>query len=206
MLEIGDYLKDGRLMTGTTTISLVVKDAVVVATESQATAGYLVATKNAQKLFKISDHIACTISGGVADCQYIIDQARAIARLREIEQGNEPSLKYIANLIRNILFGGRSYYLSMMLVVGYSTIDGKPKIYGCDLIGSMFEEDEYQTFGSGSTYALGVLEADYKKDMSVEEGIELAKRAITAARNRDIASGSKIQLAVIDKNGYRQVE
>ncbi|MFX0103587.1 MAG: proteasome subunit beta [Candidatus Hodarchaeota archaeon] len=203
MINFNDLVESGQLSTGTTTLAFKLKDAVIVATESQATAGYLVATKHAQKLFKISDHSAATISGGVADCQYIVNNVQALARLREVESGKEAPLKYIANIIRNILFQGRSYFLSMMLVVGY---DEEPKIYGVDLIGSFFEEDEYLSFGSGSTYALGVLEAGYKNDLSVDEGIDLAKRAISAARNRDIASGGDWQIAVIDKDGYKKVE
>ncbi|MBN2152284.1 MAG: proteasome subunit beta [Candidatus Lokiarchaeota archaeon] len=201
MISIDELLKSGQLVTGTTTLALKAKDAVIVATESQATAGYLVATKNAQKLFQITDHVAATISGGVADCQYIVEQAKAIARLKQIETGKETSLKHVTNVIRNILFQGRSFFLSMMLVAGYDVQSDEMKIFGVDLIGSLFEEEEFLSFGSGSTFALGVLEAGYQKDMSAEDGTELARRAVRAARNRDIASGSKIQLAVITRDG-----
>lgn len=206
MITIDEIAKEGHLSTGTTTLAMKVKDGVVVATESQATAGYLIATKSAQKLFKVTDHAAVTISGGVADCQYIVDQATAIARLKAIETGREAPLKYITNVIRNMLFQGRSFFLSMMLVVGYDVSEQATKVYGVDLLGSLFEEEEYLSFGSGSTFALGVLEGGYSKDMSIEAGVDLARRAISAARNRDIASGSKIQLAVITKDGYKQVE
>jgi proteasome beta subunit len=209
MISTEDALQDhafAQLSTGTTTLALRVKDAIVVATESQATAGYLVATKKAQKLFQITDHVAATISGGVADCQYVVDQARAVARLRAVETGKETPLKYVANVVRNILFQGRSFFLSMMLVAGYDTGTSETKIYGVDLLGSLFEENRYLSFGSGSTYALGVLEANYTDDMSVEDGIDLAKRAVTAAKARDIASGSKIQLAVITAEGFKQID
>jgi len=205
MISLEELMKTGQLASGTTTLAVKAEDAVIMATESQATAGYLIATKNAQKLFKISDHVGATISGGVADCQYIIDQARALARLKHIETGKESTLKYITNVIRNLLFQGRSFFLSMMLVAGYDVGEKAFKIYGVDLIGSLFEEEDYLSFGSGSTYALGVLEAGYQKGMSTDEVVELAKRAVTAAKERDIASGSKIQLAVISKDGYNQV-
>nr|MDO8113329.1 proteasome subunit beta [Candidatus Sigynarchaeota archaeon] len=206
MISIDDLMKSGQLATGTTTLALKTADAIVMATESQATAGYLVATKNAQKLFQISDHAAATISGGVADCQYVVDQARANARLKTIETGKEAPLKYIVNIIRNLLFQGRSYFLSMMLVAGYDVQENALKIFGVDLIGSLFEEEDFLSFGSGSTYALGVLEAGFKKGLSQKEGIDLARRAVTAAKARDIASGSKIQLAVITKDGFKQIE
>ena len=123
MINIEDLVKSGKLSTGTTTLALKVKGGVVVATESQATAGYLVATKNAQKLFQINEHCAATISGGVADCQYVVDQARAMSRLKEIETSREASLKYVVNVVRNLLFQGRSFFLSMMLVAGYDIND-----------------------------------------------------------------------------------
>jgi proteasome beta subunit len=201
MISLDDLMKTGQLVTGTTTLALRASDAIIVATESQATAGYLVATKNAQKLYQITDHVAATISGGVADCQYIVEQAKALARLKFVETGKEAPLKYVTNVIRNLLFQGRSFFLSMMLVAGYDVQEGALKIFGVDLIGSLFEEEDYMSFGSGSTFALGVLEAGFKKGMSAEEGIDLARRAVTAAKNRDIASGSKIQLAVITKDG-----
>nr|MDO8083746.1 hypothetical protein [Candidatus Sigynarchaeum springense] len=201
MIGIDELMKSGQLATGTTTLALKAKDAVIVATESQATAGYLVATKTAQKLFQITDHVAATISGGVADCQYIIEQAKALARLKAIETGKESPLKYVTNVIRNLLFQGRSFFLSMMLVAGYDVQENELKIFGVDLIGSLFEEEKFLSFGSGSTFALGVLEAGFKKGMTAEEGKELARRAVSAARNRDIASGSKIQLAVITRDG-----
>ena len=52
-----------KIMSGTTTVGIIVKDGVIIGTESQATAGYTVATKQAQKLFKINDYAAATISG-----------------------------------------------------------------------------------------------------------------------------------------------
>jgi proteasome beta subunit len=205
MISIEELMKTGQLATGTTTLALKAEGAVIMATESQATAGYLIATKNAQKLFKISDHVGATISGSVADCQYIIDQARALARLKQIETGKESTLKYITNVIRNLLFQGRSFFLSMMLVAGYDVQENALRIYGVDLIGSLFEEENFLSFGSGSTYALGVLEAGYQKGMSIDDAVDLAKRAVTAAKERDIASGSKIQLAIITKDGFNQV-
>ncbi|TXT59554.1 MAG: Proteasome subunit beta [Promethearchaeota archaeon] len=192
--------------TGTTTVGVVYKDGVVIGTESQATAGYTVASKQAQKLFEINKYTAATISGGVADAQYIINQIKALSRLREVEKGKVPEPKYIANVTRNILFQGRSYFLAMMIVGGYSQHEHTGKLYGIELLGALFEEDKFLSFGSGSTYSLGVLEADWKPDMTKQEAIELIKSAITSSRKRDIASGFDLQICAINENGFEQVE
>ncbi|MCJ7648583.1 MAG: hypothetical protein MUP85_08215, partial [Candidatus Lokiarchaeota archaeon] len=124
------------IKTGTTTVGIIVKDAVVVGTESQATAGYTVATKNAQKLFQINDFTCATISGGVADCQYVINQLRSFSMLKQVEEENVPEPRYIANVTRNILFSGRSYYLAMMIVGGFSLKENKGELFGIDLLGT----------------------------------------------------------------------
>lgn len=192
--------------TGTTTVGIVFKDGVVIGTESQATAGYTVASKQAQKLFEINNYCAATISGGVADAQYVINQIKALSRLREVEKDQVPEPRYIANVTRNILFQGRSYFLAMMIVGGYSQKEEAGKLYGIELLGALFEEDKFLSFGSGSTYSLGVLEADWEPNMTREEAINLIKSAITSSRKRDIASGFDIQVCVIDKEGFEQIE
>lgn len=195
-----------RLMTGTTTIGMIIKDGVLMATESQATAGFTVATKIAQKLFDVNKYSAATISGGVADCQYVVNQARALSRLRELKIGEVPDVLYVSNVIKNILFQGRSFFISMMIIGGWSTKENAPKLFGVDLLGTLFTENKFISFGSGSTYALGVLEADWKKDMTLEEAKTIATKALTAARNRDAGSGYKIQMATITKDGFKWIK
>ena len=199
-----DYLKE--IQSGTTTVGIIIKDGVIIGTESQATAGYTVATKQAQKLFKVNKFSAATISGGVADCQYVVNQISALSRLKEVEENEVPEPKYIANITRNILFSGRSFFLSMMIIGGYSVEEKKGKLYGIDLLGTLYEEDKFISFGSGSPFSLGVLEADWKPNISMEEGIELIKTAITSSKERDAASGFKIQICTIDKDGYKQIQ
>ncbi|MFX0073175.1 MAG: proteasome subunit beta [Candidatus Hermodarchaeota archaeon] len=199
-----DYLKE--VQTGTTTVGIVINGGVVIGTESQATAGYTVATKQAQKLFEVNKFTAATISGGVADCQYVVNQISALSRLKEVEEGLVPEPKYMANVTRNILFSGRSFFLSMMIVGGYSIEENKGKLYGIDLLGTLFEEENFISFGSGSPFSLGVLEADWKQNMTETEGIELIKTAISSSRERDAASGFKIQICSITKDGYKQIQ
>ncbi len=207
MMDVSSSSKIDALKTGTTTVGIVVKDGVVIGTESQATAGYYVASKRAQKLFKINNHTAATISGGVADCQYVVRQAQALSRLETVRnKGEEPPTKYIAEVVKNILFNGRSFFMAMMLVGGWDTRQKTAKLYGIDLLGTLYEEKEFLGFGSGSPFALGVIQSEWKPDMSKDEGIELVKKAITAARTRDAASGFDLQICSIDKDGFVPVQ
>lgn len=56
----------------TTTVGIAVKDGVVLATDKRVTAGYYIAHKRGEKIWKIDDHVAATMSGGVADLQSVL--------------------------------------------------------------------------------------------------------------------------------------
>ena len=59
--------------------------------------------------------------------------------------------------------------------------------------------------GSGSPYAYGVLDSYYNFDMSVEEAIDLATRAIFHAGHRDAMSGGVINVYHVTAAGWTKV-
>ncbi|NVM54496.1 MAG: proteasome subunit beta [Candidatus Helarchaeota archaeon] len=193
-----------KLMTGTTTMGVVCEDGVVLATESQAIMGYLVATKDATKLFKITPRIGMTIAGGVADCQHVVKQLSALLAIRELELGKPTLVKAAAQLTAVLLFQNRMFPFYSALLMGGFDEEGT-HLYSLDPFGSIIEEKQFTSVGSGSVVGFGVLEAGYKEKMTVKNGIELVKRAVDAAKKRDIASGGKMQIATITKKGLEFV-
>ncbi|MHA1712870.1 MAG: archaeal proteasome endopeptidase complex subunit beta [Candidatus Ranarchaeia archaeon] len=193
------------LKSGTTTVGVRCTDGVVLATESQATMGYLVASDKAPKLYKITDEIAVTMAGGVADCQMLIRQVRALANLRSIELDRKISIRSVANTTANILFQNRYYPLISQLIIGGVDAEG-PHLFTLDPLGSLLEEKKFASTGSGSVMAYGVLEDSFKENMDVKQGIELVKKAIESSRRRDIASGGDLQIAVITKDGFKKIQ
>jgi len=187
--------------TGTTTVGLVCKDGVVVAAEKKSTLGYLVASKESEKIFPIDDRIAMTIAGVSGDAQTLVRYMRAELKLFEVENKRKISVKGAATLLANILQSNKIFpYYVQLIVAGFD--DSGPAIFSLDAIGGLEEEKKFFSTGSGSPIALGVLEDGYKPEISVEEGARLAIRAIKAAIERDIGSGGKaIDVAKITKEG-----
>jgi proteasome beta subunit len=191
--------------TGTTTIGMMCKDALVIASESKSTMGYLVSSKDAQKVFQVDDKIAITTAGGAGDTLAIIRVLKAeIALYKNMRNAQEFSVKATINLLANVLQSSRYYPLMAMLVVGGYDKSGF-RLYSIDPLGGFEEEKNFTATGSGSPMAYGVLEADWKEGMSKEEGIRLAARAINSARERDIFSGGKLQAVVITRDGIESV-
>ena len=190
-------------MKGTTTVGLICKDGVVLATDKRATMGNLVADKEAKKLYKIDDYIAMTIAGSVGDAQALVRWISAEAKLYRLRSGNHMPPHSCAVLLSNILHGSRYFpFLTQLLVGGYDNLYG-PKLFSLDLLGGINEETSFTATGSGSPTALGVLESEYRRNMTVKKGRDLAVRALISAMERDAYSGNGISLGVIDKNGVK---
>lgn len=193
-----------KLKTGTTTVGLLCKDAVILGAERKATMGYLVASKNVEKIKQVDEHIGMTIAGAVGDAEAINRLIKAELKLYKLEEGKKIPVSAAANLIANILYSRRFYPYIVQLVVG--GFDSSSRLYSFDPTGGIVEEEEYFSSGSGSPIAFGVLEDKFKKGMSVDDAKRLVARAISAATKRDINSGGYgIDLVVIDSRGFHKV-
>ncbi len=192
------------LKTGTTTLGLVAKDAVILGAEKKATMGYLIESKLARKVHPLDEHLGLTIAGSVGDAQAMVRLLRAQFKLYKLDRG-AITVKAAATLMMNILQGSKWMpFFNQFILGGYDS--NGPQVYSIDLAGGSSSEDKFFSTGSGSPYAYGVLEANFRENMSVDEACALALRAIRSAIERDIGSGGRgFTIAVIDKNGYREL-
>ncbi|MBI3860032.1 MAG: proteasome subunit beta [Thaumarchaeota archaeon] len=188
---------------GTTTVGLVCSDGVVLATDTRVTAGGFIAHKRGKKLLKIDDNIGMTISGGVADAQNVVDTLKYYSNLYRIEKGRQMPVRAAAQVVSNVLFSSRLYpFIADVLVGGVDPTGGS--IYNVDFFGSKNPEKMLAT-GSGSPVAYGILEAEFKEGMAAAKVYPLAAKAIIAAMRRNIATGDHFDIAILDRQGFREV-
>lgn len=191
------------VLKGTTTIGLVCKNSVVLASDTRVTMGSYVAHKHGKKIYKIDDHLAMTISGGVADAQRTVDILKVNAQLYKLNMDRPMPVSSAARLIANLLFSSRYAPLIAQVLIG-GMDDTGPHVFSLDPFGSLTEEKCVAT-GSGSPIAYGILEDRFKEDMSAEEVLPVIVKAVDSAMKRDTASGDSFNVAVIDVKGYREL-
>jgi proteasome beta subunit len=191
------------VLKGTTTIGVVCKDGVILASDTRVTMGYYVAHKFGKKVYKIDDHLGMTIAGTVADAQRVVDILTANAKLYKIKMNRPMPVSSAARLIANLLFSVRYVPLATQVLIGGVDTTG-PHVFNLDPFGSLTEE-KFVSTGSGSPIAYGVLEDKYREDMPVEELLPTIVKSVNAAMKRDIASGNSYNVTVIDNNGYREL-
>jgi proteasome beta subunit len=193
------FMNDKKTMEtleGTTTVGITCTDGVVFASERRASMGNLVAHKVAEKIFKIDDHIAATIAGSVADAQSLMKVISAETSLYKMRNGENISIESASALASNILHSSPLYVQTLL---GGVDDDGTPSIYSLDPAGGMIK-DSFISTGSGSTFSYGVLEDRVKEGVTVDEGVEIAIRAIKSAMERDTYSGNGILVATVTKD------
>ncbi|MEM4703005.1 MAG: proteasome subunit beta [Candidatus Pacearchaeota archaeon] len=205
-----DKIEKNVVKSGTTTLGLVCKDGIVLAADKRATMGYppLVAHKKADKVFLVTDKSAVTTAGNVSDVQLILKLTKAELKLKQLRTKAEPTIKEIASLFAMLTYENIRKF-STLIGISAFLVGGVDKkgfwLFEVAPDGSLMEHKDYVSDGSGSVIAYGVLEDAYKQEITVEEGIKLAVRAINAAMQRDTASGSGIDVVVINKDGAKKV-
>jgi proteasome beta subunit len=189
---------------GTTTVGLICKDGVVLATEKRATMGSFIASRRAKKIYQIADRVAMTTAGSVGDAQFLARLVTVEANLYEIRKEERPTVKAIATMLSNLLNSVRYLPYFVQLLVGGVDTRGA-SVYSIDPVGGAIEEKDIVATGSGGLTAYGVLEDRYAPEMTADEAAELAIRAIYSAAKRDSASGDGMDVVKITKESYVQL-
>src|SRR6476659_8068922 len=190
-----------QFMPGATAVGITFSEGVVLAAEKRVSYGNFVINKNTKKTFLVTEHVGAACAGMIADMQVMVRQVGALAKIRKLETRRNVAPNSIAKLMSVIMFERRFFPLLTQVIVG-GIID-KPSIYTLDPVGSVLPDD-YAAVGTGAEMALGVLDSEFKKDISIEVARNLAVKAIKSSIQRDSASGDGIDLVIITDKGMRE--
>ncbi len=156
-------------------------------------------------MHQIDKHVGVTIAGTVAEAQSMIDTLKYYSNLYKLENEKPIPIKSLGRISANIFFQNRYYpFIADFLIGGWDDIDNNV-IYSVDFFGALTKEDAVST-GSGSPVAYGIVEDQYRKDMSVKQVIPIAIQAVNAAIKRNAGTGDGFDVAVITReSGYREL-
>ncbi len=182
---------------GAATVGITFSNGVVIGAEKRVLWGYTVVSKTGKKVFPITENIIVGSAGVSGDYQMLSSFLKAESKLFSLENRRPITVNAAAQLLSNILFS-RKYmpYLTQTLIGGVDQ-EGS-HLYSLDLAGSLIAE-EYAAVGTSTSLVLGVLEANFRKDLTKEEAVSLAIKAIKSATRRDAMAGDGIDLLIVTK-------
>ena len=183
-------------------VAIKCKDGVILGNDNRATWGYTVSNKSTRKVFKITNYTGLAAYGLIGDYQILVKILRAQANLYKLDTRERISTNSLAKLVSNYLFSRKMAPLYTNLIVAGMDKEG-PKLYTLDAIGSLIPED-YGVAGTGMLMSVGILEAEYSTELTVEQGEKLVEKVIRNAMKRDVMSGNGIDILIITKDGSKE--
>ena len=188
---------------GTTTLVFMFQGGIIIAVDARATMGSFIGSNKVKKVIEINDYLLGTMAGGAADCFYWETQLARVCRLYELKNRERISVAGAAKILASMLKQYKGYGLSVGTMVAGWDHRG-PSLFMVDNDGTRLKGKLFSV-GSGSTFAYGVLDSNYRWDLSLDEAIQLGRKAIYHAGHRDAMSGGVVRVYHIHPEGWTRV-
>jgi len=177
----------------TTVLGLKFADGIVMAGDRRATSGNIIADPKMRKVFA-ADRLSAIAIAGVAG------QAIEMVKLFQLElehyekiTGDRLSLEGKANRLAQMIRGNFPLAMQGLIVVplfgGYDERRAEGRIFYYDATGGRWEENDYQTTGSGGQPAKNSLKKRWRPGLDRDAALRVAAEALIDAADDDSATG-----------------
>lgn len=119
-----------------------------------------------------------------------------------IETGRPPLVKVAAHLMKKLIYANKDRLSGSVIVAGFDPVDGA-SVYNIQQGGSCLKMD-FALGGSGSTYIYGLMDADYRPDLTNAQARDLLKKALSHAMARDGGSGGIVRTILVTAEGHER--
>jgi proteasome beta subunit len=178
---------------GTTVLGLKFADGIVMAGDRRATSGNIIADPKMRKVFAADGLSAIAIAG-------VAGQAIEMVKLFQLElehyekiTGDRLSLEGKANRLAQMIRSNFPLAMQGLIVVplfgGYDERRAEGRIFYYDATGGRWEENDYQTTGSGGQPAKNSLKKRWKPGLDRDAALRVAAEALIDAADDDSATG-----------------
>ncbi len=178
---------------GTTVLGLKFDGGMLMAGDRRATAGNLIADAKMRKVFAADDYSAIAIAGAAGQAVEMVKLFQLELEHYEKITGDRLSLEGKANRLAQMIRGNFPLAMQGLVVVplfgGYDHRRNEGRIFYYDATGGRWEEDDYQTMGSGSLPAKNSLKKRWRAGLTRDDALRVAAESLIDASEDDSATG-----------------
>jgi proteasome beta subunit len=178
---------------GTTVLALRYRDGVIMAGDRQATAGFQIASRRIEKIFKADDLSGVGIAGAAGPAMEMAKLFQTELEHYEKVEGENLSLEGKANrlgqMIRMNLPAAMQGLVVVPIFAGFDEKAGTGRLFKYDITGGRYEETNYDAQGSGAKDARDSLKKLWRRDMSRDDALRVALEALLDAADEDVGTG-----------------
>jgi 20S proteasome alpha/beta subunit len=189
-----------QMHTGTSILAIRCTDGVLLAADSRASMGRIIAATDMQKLMPVSDRVWVAQSGAASACQLLSRAGREYSQFLAMDSlDNERiAVSKIAHALRRQIQKNKAYLTVQLLLAGID--DTGPHVFALMQSGMQVER-EIAIGGSGSLYITSYCDEYFQRGMNLEQARDFAITALNLAMLRDGFSGGPIEVVAISEAG-----
>jgi len=206
----------GQFLEGTTILSLIYADGVIIAGDRQATGGFQIGERRVQKVYEVDGHSAIAIAGVAGPCIEMAKLFQTQVEFYEKIEGSELSLEGKASYLSNMLKSNLPMAIQGLVVIpifaGYDLKEDTGRIFKYDITGGRYEQTDYYAEGSGGKDARSALKKLYRPELTSKEALHAILHALWDAADEDVGTAGPDFLrnifptvCIIDKLGVSKV-
>ncbi|PRQ57645.1 putative proteasome endopeptidase complex [Rosa chinensis] len=198
---------------GGSVVAIAGADYCVIAADTRMSTGYSILTRGYSKISKLADKAFMASSGFQADVKALQKHLTAKHLIYQHQHNKQMSCPAMAQLLSNTLYYKRFFPYYAFNVLGGLDTEGKGCVFTYDAVGS-YERVGYSAQGSGSTLIMPFLDNQLKSPsplllpavdavtpLSEGEAIDLVKTVFASATERDIYTGDRLEIYVLNAHG-----
>ncbi|WKX90396.1 hypothetical protein Q1695_009330 [Nippostrongylus brasiliensis] len=190
-------------------IGISTDDYVILASDKATFAyGAVLADDNNDKEYRLGKKLTMMCIGEEGDVAQFGDWTKRNIRLYAIRNGYELCPRSAHHWIRRGIaeaLRSEDYYAVDVLLGGYDDKENKAFLGSVDYLGNGLDNQPYLFRGFCGRFCYAILDREYKKNMTEEQGLTLMKKCIAEAKRRFVANIPGYKVVIIDKKGYRQL-
>ena len=178
---------------GTTVLALKYEGGSVIAGDRRATEGFQISGRRIEKVFKVDQFSAIAIAGAAGPCLEMAKLFQTELEHYEKLEGVQLSCEGKANKLGQMVKANLPMVFQGLVVipiyVGYDHKRSEGRIYKYDITGGRYEESDYHAIGSGGKEAKNTMREYFRKNLSQDDALRLAVRALYNAAEDDVGTG-----------------
>lgn len=196
---------------GGTVISISFEDFSILASDTRATTGFAIPSRETTRILKISRNTLLATSGMRVDMLILQEEFKKIVNLWEIENKKNISVSNSAYILSSILYSRRFFPYYTFNIISGKDPRGKNRSFSFDAVGS-FESCFAVSSGTGQLFIQPILDSQFEQTFIKDEpsgtitdkivkNLIMIKHLFLKASKRNIEIGDGVQIFVLTKKG-----
>jgi len=192
-----------------TCLGVLGEDGIVLTAERRNTNKLLDEAPNSEKIYKLSDDVACSVAGITSDANVLTNELRLIAQRHELQYQEcmpvEQLVAYLCDLKQAYTqFGGKRPFGVSLLYMGWDKHLGF-QLYQSDPSGN-YSGWKATCIGGNAAAAVSILKQDYKEEgMKLQDICQLSVKVMSKTLDVSKLSADKLDMTSLTRENGKTV-